>query len=252
MTRFTANRTFHGLKQCGKSSEHAVNDWRWLQNLQGKTRYPPCLPCLSHIVFQHGNTRERRRQVPIRSTSPDSDPDEILPPPGVDIVYSPSPPPGSHHSEQSPPRPSHDQLSQQRFEEDQAEFYIYDLLRRFARAVRALAHYQCQMCIDELNELSPRHQQSAYVLGLVGRAHYEKLDYASVHSPQQLQLCNALIEFCSHRRNVLSKVSGHWTHTGCGTWRFTLLFYGIYNAAWSCHFWPKNSSTSTPVPLKRG
>ncbi|KAH8833541.1 hypothetical protein DL96DRAFT_1577418 [Flagelloscypha sp. PMI_526] len=121
--------------------------------------------------------RERRRQTTVRSKSPDSEHEDMLSNPEH---FSQSPPPVGIHMEQSPPAdPSYDTLSGTRGEDEQADSYIYELLRRFAKAARSLAHYQCQECIDELSDLPPRHQQSPYVLVLVGRAHYEKLDYSS-------------------------------------------------------------------------
>jgi anaphase-promoting complex subunit 3 len=61
-----------------------------------------------------------------------------------------------------------------------AEQYIYDLMRQFACATRALSLYDCSKCIAELEKLPHVHQMSAGVLAMVGRAHYERLEYASV------------------------------------------------------------------------
>lgn len=43
--------------------------------------------------------------------------------------------------------------------------------------------YDCQTCLAELGQLPHVHQNSAWVLSMVGRVHYEKQDYASVRPP---------------------------------------------------------------------
>lgn len=77
-----------------------------------------------------------------------------------------SPPPGSSPAEL--------------FESYQAEHYLYELMRRFASAQKALTMYECQRCIREVQQLPSCHQKSPWVVAMVGRAHYEMLDYASV------------------------------------------------------------------------
>jgi anaphase-promoting complex subunit 3 len=52
-------------------------------------------------------------------------------------------------------------------------------MRRFASATRALALYDCRQCIIELQQLPHVHQQSSWVLSMIGRAHYERLEYAA-------------------------------------------------------------------------
>jgi anaphase-promoting complex subunit 3 len=113
----------------------------------------------------------------------DKDDDAI---PSGDVGYSPSPPSAalSPRSEVSP-SPSNwtsaqEQLAQEEYENDLAEQYIYDLIRRFARATRALALYDCQRCLEELEQLPHVQQNSPWVIAIVGRAHYERQDYASV------------------------------------------------------------------------
>jgi anaphase-promoting complex subunit 3 len=102
------------------------------------------------------------------------------------VAYSPSPPSAalSPRSEVSP-SPSNwtsaqEQLAQEEYENELAEQYIYDLIRRFARATRALALYDCQRCLEELEQLPHVQQNSPWVIAIVGRAHYERQDYASV------------------------------------------------------------------------
>lgn len=106
-----------------------------------------------------------------------------------EAAFSPSPPPipQSPRSEVSP-APSnwtaaHEQAAQEAYEYEIADQYIYNLMRRFASATRALSIYECSKCISELEKLPHVHQMSAGVLAMVGRAHYERLEYASVGYP---------------------------------------------------------------------
>ncbi|KAF8652689.1 hypothetical protein AX16_004194 [Volvariella volvacea WC 439] len=128
--------------------------------------------------------RERRRQPPkSRSRSIESEiEDEVLI--ANELAHSPSPPPvgQSSHSDGSPTgqlTSAHELAAQEEYESELADHYIYNLIRRFASATRALAMYDCQKCLDELEQLPHVHQRSPWVLAMVGRAHYEKLDYAS-------------------------------------------------------------------------
>jgi len=105
--------------------------------------------------------------------------------PSGDVAYSTSPPSAalSPRSEASP-SPSNwtsaqEQLAQEEYDKELAEQYIYNLIRRFARATRALALYDCQRCLEELEQLPRVHQNSPWVIAIVGRAHYERQDYAS-------------------------------------------------------------------------
>jgi anaphase-promoting complex subunit 3 len=102
------------------------------------------------------------------------------------VAYSPSPPSAalSPRSEVSP-SPSNwtsaqEQLAQEEYEADMAEHYVYELLRRFARASRALSHYDCQKCLEELEKLPHAQQKSSAVVAMVGKAHYEQQDFSSV------------------------------------------------------------------------
>lgn len=110
--------------------------------------------------------------------------------PTGEVAYSQSPPSIAHspRSEVSP-SPSnwtaaHEQAAQDDYEGELADYYIYNLIRRFASATRALAMYDCQQCLAELGQLPQAHQYSPWVLAMVGRAHYEKSDYASVGLPE--------------------------------------------------------------------
>ena len=68
------------------------------------------------------------------------------------------------------------------YEMELAEHTIYDLMRTFATATRALAMYDCRACLEELEKLPPAHQRSAWVMAMVGKAHYELGEYAAVSS----------------------------------------------------------------------
>lgn len=133
---------------------------------------------------KHPSTRDRRRPAThIRSRSTESEMDEETF--NSDVAYSQSPPSIAHspRSETSP-SPSnwtaaHEQAAQEEYEGELADHYMYNLTRKFASATRALSMYDCQKCLEELEELPHTQQHSPWVLAMVGRAHYERLDYAS-------------------------------------------------------------------------
>jgi anaphase-promoting complex subunit 3 len=77
---------------------------------------------------------------------------------------------------------SHEQAAQEAYEEELADQYIYDLMRLFASATRALAMYNTALCMEELDKLPHVHQRSPYVMAMVGKAHYERTDYTSVRT----------------------------------------------------------------------
>lgn len=78
------------------------------------------------------------------------------------------------------PTAAHENEAQQEYDSEMAEYYLYNLIRKFASATKALAVYDCQKCLSELEQLPHTHQKSPWVLAMVGRAHYEKLDYTAV------------------------------------------------------------------------
>lgn len=99
-----------------------------------------------------------------------------------DVPYSPAP---SSVAQSPSPAPSaqttaQDQAAQQALEFEAADDYIYDLMRIFARAWRAMGRFQCKEVIQELENLPEEQQRSPTVLILLGRAHYELVDYATV------------------------------------------------------------------------
>ncbi|KAJ6546518.1 hypothetical protein DFH09DRAFT_1507211 [Mycena vulgaris] len=130
---------------------------------------------------KHTSTRDRRRPTQhLRSRSMESDMDEDF-----QAAYSPSPPSIAHspRSETSP-SPSnwtstHEQAAQEAYEWELAEQYLYDLVRHFASATRALSLYDSAKCLAELEKLPYVHQTTPWVLAMIGRAHYEQLEYAN-------------------------------------------------------------------------
>lgn len=113
----------------------------------------------------------------------ESDKDEEV----VEIPYSPSPPsatvtPQSEESLSSIPvwTAAQERQAQEEYEVELADYFIYELVRRFARAARAMASYDCQRCLDELERLPHVQQNSRWVIAMVARAHYERQDYHSV------------------------------------------------------------------------
>ncbi|KII88979.1 hypothetical protein PLICRDRAFT_108812 [Plicaturopsis crispa FD-325 SS-3] len=133
-------------------------------------------------ISKHPPSRDRRRaQAPASSRSVESDMDDDA----GEVAYSQSP----SSIAQSPrsdasPGPStwttaHELAAQEAYETALADNYVYDIMRRFAIATRALAMYNCDACLDELGQLPNIHQQSPWVLSMVGRAHYEKQEYVN-------------------------------------------------------------------------
>ncbi|EKM83048.1 hypothetical protein AGABI1DRAFT_111570 [Agaricus bisporus var. burnettii JB137-S8] len=136
-----------------------------------------------HPLQKHAPARERRRQASkTRTISAESDKDDDVFS-GGDTNRLPSPPPLSLSPHPEAPKntwtAAQEQQAQEEYENELAEYYIYDLIRRFARATRALAIYDCQKCLNELNQLPKFHQNTPWVLAMVGRAHFEQQDYSS-------------------------------------------------------------------------
>lgn len=157
--------------------------------------------------FQHPPVRDRRRlPTHVQSLSAESDlEDDVFVAAAPDIAFSPSPPPIAHSpiSEVSG-APSnwttaHEQAAQEAYEIEVADQYIYELMRLFASATRALALFDCSKCISVLEKLPHVHQRSAGVLAMVGRAHYERLEYSAVGSRHCLLFISAH-QFCQAER----------------------------------------------------
>ncbi|KAF9069684.1 hypothetical protein BDP27DRAFT_1222171 [Rhodocollybia butyracea] len=115
-------------------------------------------------------------QGPTQPRSIESDEDE-------EVAHSPSPPAvaNSPRSEGSPSAwtAAQEQAAQVAYETEVADKYIYDLMRQFARAGRALALYQSQKCLDEIELLPLLQQKSPWVVSMVGKAHYDKGEYCA-------------------------------------------------------------------------
>lgn len=112
-----------------------------------------------------------------------------------ELTHTPSPHSNTQSvSEGSPSTlnwiPANEQAIQEQYEAQLAEHYLYNLTRRFASATRSLATYNCQNCLDELANLPRAHQNSSWVLAMVGRAHYEKLNYSAVRLQPSLNDTN--------------------------------------------------------------
>ena len=162
--------------------------------IPNKVEFPVCHPtsrgflayALSHVFLQPPPVREKRRpRTRTRSQSTDSDGEPVR---SGDAALSQSP----QSATQSPrsdtsPAPSNwtasqEQAAQEAYEVELADQYIYDLMRLFASATRALAMYNTSLCMEELDKLPHVHQRSPYVMAMVGKAHYERTDYTSVRT----------------------------------------------------------------------
>ncbi|KAF7295067.1 TPR-REGION domain-containing protein [Mycena indigotica] len=124
------------------------------------------------------STRGRRRQ-PTQTTKTTVESDM------EDNYQSPSPPPfaQSPRSEksQSPSNwtAAHEQAAQDAYEWELADHHVYELVRQFATATRALALYDPPGCLAELERLPNEQQRTPFVLAMAGKAHYEQLQYAN-------------------------------------------------------------------------
>jgi anaphase-promoting complex subunit 3 len=137
-------------------------------------------------MFQPPPVRDRRRpRTRTRSQSTDSE-DEPFPVGEANHSQSPQSIAQSPRSDTSPApsnwTASQEQAAQEAYEVELADQYIYDLMRLFASATRALAMYNTALCMEELDKLPHVHQRSPYVMAMVGKAHYERTDYTSVRT----------------------------------------------------------------------
>ncbi|KAH9057154.1 TPR-like protein [Lactarius deliciosus] len=159
--------------------------------------------------------RDRRRpRTRTRSQSTDSDEEPV---PSGDAAHSQSP----RSATQSPrsdtsPAPSNwtasqEQAAQEAYEVELADQYIYDLMRLFASATRALAMYNTSLCMEELDKLPHVHQRSPYVMAMVGKAHYERTDYTSAE--RAFQAVRALDPYRLWDMEVYSTLLWHLQRT---------------------------------------
>ncbi|KAH0495701.1 hypothetical protein TgHK011_009235 [Trichoderma gracile] len=56
--------------------------------------------------------------------------------------------------------------------------WVMDLMRKLGSGYYSMSQFQCQQAVHELSLLPPAHQNSPWVLALMGRAHYEQALYA--------------------------------------------------------------------------
>ncbi|TFK42994.1 hypothetical protein BDQ12DRAFT_677146 [Crucibulum laeve] len=175
LKKTTSSRTTTGL---GKSNAHpsvtGIPMRRSTRLLSGTGAKPPS---------KNSTTRRRAPTHNRTRSATESERDEDTSTLGVE--YPPSPPSAAYspRSEVSP-SPStwtsaQEQLAQEEYESELADYYLYNLTRNFASAARALAMYDSQKCLEELEQLPHVHQNSPWVLAMVGKAHFERQDYAS-------------------------------------------------------------------------
>ncbi|KAI0781142.1 protein prenylyltransferase [Trametes elegans] len=130
-----------------------------------------------------GTARERRRPAvgaKARSQSHDSGLEEEPGGPQTS-TFAPVLPAGlSTHPDASPSAAStaeQERAAEEAYQIELADYQIYDVMRKFASATRAMALYDCRLCLEELEKLPPQHQRSASVMAMLGKAHYELGQY---------------------------------------------------------------------------
>ncbi|KAI0685478.1 protein prenylyltransferase [Cytidiella melzeri] len=138
-------------------------------------------------------TKDRRRAAMRTRTQADSDMDDDPPPssaipPPSPLSYPPLPDaihlPGFPTLSSDIPPTTIPSLSsgispEELYEMQMADYIVYNLMRTFASATRALAMHDCRACLLELEKLPREHQRSAWVMAMVGKAHYELGEYAA-------------------------------------------------------------------------
>lgn len=154
-----------------------------------------------------------------------------------DVAFSPSPPLAAHspRSESTPLwTPAQEQAALDAYNCALADNYIYDLMRLFASAVRALGMFDCHACLEELDQLPEVHQRSSTVMAMVGRARYEMADYmkaSGLHLFPPMFVANLRVP---PRRNDSFTLLGLWTRIAFGIWKSILLLFGICNGMCNC------------------
>lgn len=86
-----------------------------------------------------------------------------------------------------------EQSAQEAHEFEVADYHIYEVMRKFASATRAMALYDCQLCLDELETLPETHKRSASVMATLGKAHYELGQYPQVRNCSHVNTLSALL-----------------------------------------------------------
>lgn len=144
---------------------------------------------LTFYLIEWQTTARDRRRVPTKTRSQlqsqDSGAEEEQG--GASSAFAPtSPMEQSAHTELSPPAPwteEQQRAAEEAYQTELADYQIYDVMRKFACAARALALYDCRLCLDELEKLPHQQQRSASVMAMVGKAHYELGQYPAVSQP---------------------------------------------------------------------
>lgn len=117
------------------------------------------------------NAKERRRGPARTRSNSESEMDE------EPMALSRAPSPGSEGQSSSGVAAQQSQAAQEAYEMELADCAIYNLMRTCATATRALAMYECRACLEALERLPVEHQRSAWVMAMVGKAHYEMGEY---------------------------------------------------------------------------
>ncbi|KAM5539076.1 hypothetical protein V8D89_007299 [Ganoderma adspersum] len=131
---------------------------------------------VSTFLGQTGRDRKRAAAKTTRSHSHDSGVEEE---PGgtnqgafAQHIYSEaSPPPLATWSAEQ------EKAAQEAYAVESADFQVYEVMRKFASATRAMALYECRVCLEELETLPAPHKRSASVMAMLGKAHYELGQY---------------------------------------------------------------------------
>ncbi|KAL1680846.1 hypothetical protein EV122DRAFT_275784 [Schizophyllum commune] len=123
-------------------------------------------------------TRARRQpttqHVRTQSTDTEQETDHAVPP-----AQSPSSPRSAASPGPEAWTQAQERAAQEAYEQECADFELYNLMRMFARAARALAKYDCVAAVAALDEIPTAHQNSPWVLSMAGKAHYERQNYAA-------------------------------------------------------------------------
>lgn len=87
-------------------------------------------------------------------------------PGGASSAFAPvSPSVQDAHSEASLPLPSaewtaeRERAAKEAYDTEVADYQIYDVMRKFASSMRALALYDCRFCLSELEKLPHQHYE---------------------------------------------------------------------------------------------
>ena len=131
--------------------------------------------------------KDRRRVASRTKVQEDSDVEEELemPPPPLPAVNIAAPTPNQPAGNAptalaQAAQAAIEQAALQEYQKELADWIIYDLMRSCARSMRALAVYDCRLCLEELEKLPPAQQRSAWTMAMVGKAHYEVGEYSAV------------------------------------------------------------------------